>query len=283
MKKTVPALLLALTACVSLPAAAQQKAKEKPAAAAPAGAAENTVATVNGKAIPFSRMDFMIRSQLAQGVPDSEQMRAALRDELIGRELMYQSAVTKGIDKNPNVLTQLDITRQTIVIRNYLEDFIRAHPITEDAIKGEYDRLKSQLGDKEYKARHILLKDEAKAKEVIAKLQAAGKPEDLLKRFEELAKDSEDQASKNNGGALEWTTQAQYAKSFSDAMVKLQKGKFTPQPVKTEYGFHVIMLDDVRDFTPPALDQVKQRISQSLEQQAVAAHVRDLRQKASIK
>lgn len=274
MKHTLSVLTLAVMTAFAAPAMAQ-KAKEK--AAAPAAApAEGVLATVNGKAIPQGRADIMIRNQVAQGQQDGDQLRSAVREELIRREVLTQAAAAKGMDKNAALMHQAELAKQAVLIQAYLQDYMRSHPVTEDTIKAEYEKIKTGLGNKEYKARHILVKTEDKAKEIIGKLQAGEK-------FEDLAKDSEDPGSKDRGGDLGWSAPAQYVKPFSEALVKLEKGKFTPQPVRSDFGYHIIKLEDVRDLKLPSYDEAKPQIAQRLEQQTIAAHVNELRQKAAIK
>jgi peptidyl-prolyl cis-trans isomerase C len=274
MKHTLSVLTLAVMTAFAAPALAQ-KAKEK--AAAPAAApAEGVLATVNGKAIPQGRADVMIRNQVAQGQQDGDQLRNAVREELIRREVLTQAAAAKGMDKNAALMHQAELAKQAVLIQAYLQDYVRSHPVAEDTIKAEYEKIKAGLGNKEYKARHILVKTEEKAKEIIGKLQAGEK-------FEDLAKDSEDPGSKDRGGDLGWSAPAQYVKPFSEALVKLEKGKFTPQPVRSDFGYHIIKLEDVRELKLPSYDEAKPQIAQRLEQQAIAAHVNELRQKATIK
>lgn len=274
MKHTLSVLTLAVMTAFAAPAMAQQKAKEK--AAAPAAPAEGVLATVNGKAIPQGRADIMIRNQVAQGQQDGDQLRNAVREELIRREVLTQAAAAKGLDKNAALMHQAELAKQAVLIQAYLQDYVRSHPVTEDTIKAEYEKIKAGLGNKEYKARHILVKTEDKAKEIIGKLQAGEK-------FEDLAKDSEDPGSKDRGGDLGWSAPAQYVKPFSEALVKLEKGKFTPQPVRSDFGYHIIKLEDVRDLKLPSYDEAKPQIAQRLEQQTIATHVNELRQKAAIK
>ncbi|WP_374337740.1 peptidylprolyl isomerase [Methyloversatilis sp.] len=276
MKHTLSVLTLAVMTAFAAPAMAQQKAKEKAAAPAAAAPAEGVLATVNGKPIPQGRADVMIRNQVAQGQQDGDQLRGAVREELIRREVLTQAAAAKGLDKNAALMNQAELAKQAVLIQAYLQDFMRSHPISEETIKAEYEKIKTGLGNKEYKARHILVKTEDKAKEIIGKLQAGEK-------FEDLAKDSEDPGSKERGGDLGWSAPAQYVKPFSEALTKLEKGKFTPQPVRSDFGYHVIKLEDVRDLKLPSYDEAKPQIAQRLEQQAIAGHVNELRQKATIK
>lgn len=238
-------------------------------------AADAPVATVNGKAIPAVRAEAMLSEQKAQGTPESDQLKTAIKEELIRREVLSQAAIKKGLDKQPNIQAQMDLARQAVLIRAYLQDFVKNNPVTDAEIKAEYDKIKSSMGEKEYKVRHILVESEDEAKAIIAKLQKGEK-------FDELAKQSKDPGSKDRGGDLGWANPAMFVKPFSDAMVKLEKGKFTPTPVKTNFGYHVIMLDDTRPVTPPSLDEVKPQLTQRLQQQKVEKHMAELHDKAKI-
>ncbi|NLF55435.1 MAG: peptidylprolyl isomerase [Thauera phenolivorans] len=246
-----------LAAFLSLPAAAQ------------------SVATVNGVAIPASRADAMIAEQKAQGATDSAQLKDAVREELIRREVLSQEASRKGLDKKGDVQAQMDMARQAILIRAYLQDYVKANPVSDAELKAEYETIKGRLGDKEYKARHLLLETEDEAKAAIAKLKGGTKIEDL-------AKDSRDPGSKERGGDLGWANPNSFVKPFSEAMVALQKGKFTTTPVKSDFGYHVILLEDVRDLKAPAFDEVKPQLQQRLQQQKIEQHMMELRNKAKV-
>lgn len=234
------------------------------------------VATVNGTAIPQSRADLLVTEQKSQGAPDSEQLRAAVKEELIRREVLSQEARKKSLDKSAAVQAQMDMARQAVLIRAYLQDFVKAHPVSDADVKAEYDKIKSQLGDKEYKARHILVEKEEEAKAIIAKL-------DKGEKIEDLAKQSKDPGSKDKGGDLGWANPASFVKPFADALSKLEKGKYTTTPVKTDFGYHVIKLEDTRPLKAPAFDEVKGQLKQRLEQQRVEKHIAELRSKAAVK
>ena len=234
------------------------------------------VATVNGTSIPQARADAMITEQRAQGAPDSEQLRAAVKEELVRREVLSQEARKKGLEKNASVQAQVELARQAVLIRSYLLDYVKSHPVSDADIKAEYDKIKSQVGDKEYKARHILVEKEEDAKAIIAKL-------DKGEKFDDLAKQSKDPGSKEKGGDLGWANPASFVKPFSDAMVKLEKGKYTAAPVKTDFGFHVIKLEDTRALKSPTLEEAKPQLKQRLEQQAVEHQIAELRGKATVK
>jgi peptidyl-prolyl cis-trans isomerase C len=258
---SLPAFVLAQT-----PLPAKAKPAAKPGA----------IATVNGVAVPQARADYLMQQQLQRGGADTEQMRGMVREELVNREVLMQEAQKTGIAKQPEVQTQLDMARQEIIVSAYLREYVRKHPITDAEIQKEYERAKSQHGDKEYKARHILVETEDEARALIAQLKKGGK-------FDELAsKNSKDTGSAQRGGDLDWNVPATYDRQFSDAMVKLEKGKYTEAPVRTRFGFHIIQLDDVRPARFASLAEVKPRIQQMLAQNKVEELVKGLRAKAKI-
>jgi len=263
MKPSLRIAGLILAGVIATPAAAQT-------AAGPAKAV-----TVNGKAIPKARVDFVVKQQAAQGTPDSEQLRKAVLDRLINIETVVQEAERKGLTKSPEFQIQLDLARQEFIFRAFLQDHFKAHPVKDDAARAEYNRIKSQRGEKEYKARHILVEKDAEAKEIIEHLKNGAK-------FEDLAKQSKDVGSKDRGGELDWQPATTYVKPFADALAKLEKGKTTEMPVQSQFGFHVIRLDDVRPIQFPDFDKVKQQIFGALQNQEVDRLVKDLRAKAKV-
>jgi peptidyl-prolyl cis-trans isomerase C len=232
-------------------------------------------AIVNNKPIPKEKVDEFVQVLAAQGRPDTPELRAAVRDELIARELFVQEAEKKGLERNTDVQRQLENARQEILIRAMIRDHLKAHPITDAEIQAEYDRAEKQVGEKEYRPSHILVETEDEAKAIIAQLKKGAK-------FEELAKKSKDPGSAQSGGDLDWNTPGTFVKEFSDAMVKLEKGKYTETPVKSQFGYHVIRLDDVREAKAPPLEQVRPQIQQELERKRVQQLQQDLRAKAKI-
>lgn len=242
--------------------------------ASPAFAAD-PVAKVNGKAIPANRANVLIANQMAQGQTKTPELEAAVKEELVRREILTQEALKKGVDKKSDVQAQLDLARQGVLIGAYLSEYARNVKITDDDLKAEYDKIKSALGEKEYKARHILVEKEGEAKDIIEKLKKGEK-------FDELAKASKDPGSKDRGGELGWANKSSYVPAFSEAMVKLEKGKYTETPVQSNFGWHVIQLDDVRELKAPAFDEVKPQILQRMRQQAVEKHILELRGKAKV-
>ncbi|MEO7031537.1 MAG: peptidylprolyl isomerase [Herbaspirillum sp.] len=244
-------------------------------AAATFPAFAQNLAVVNGKAIPSSRADIMVQQMATQGQADTPQLRSMIKDELINREILMQEANKLGLGNNADVKAQLEMARQSIVIRALVTDFLKKNPVTDAELHAEYDRFKSQAGDKEYHARHILVEKEDEAKAIIAKLKAGAK-------FEDLAKQSKDTGSAAKGGDLDWAAPSSFVKPFSDAMVALKKGEITQTPVKTQFGYHVIQLEDVRAAKIPSFEEVKPQIAESLQQKKLAAYQKELRSKAKI-
>lgn len=245
-------------------------------AAPQASSADNqTIATVNGKAIPKSRADALIAAQAAQGQPDSPELRKMVREELIRREILSQEAIKEGYEKNPKILPQLMLARQSVLINAYIGDYVQKHPVSDEQLKKEYDTIKLGLGDKEYKVRHILVDKEDDAKDIITKL-------DKGEKFEDLAKASKDPGSREHGGELGWAAPSNYVKPFSDAMVKLEKGKYTTAPVKSNFGYHVILLEDTRELKLPSFEEAKPQLAQRMQQQIVDKLITELSKKAKV-
>jgi peptidyl-prolyl cis-trans isomerase C len=265
MQPTLSRLTLALIVALSLPGLAL----------AQAGAASAKVATVNGVAIQKSRVDAVVRAQEAQGQKDTPEIRAAIRDRLITLEIVAQEANRKGLGKTADTVSQIELARTNILAQAFRADYLKNHPVSDDALKAEFEKIKSQMGDKEYKARHILVEKEAEATEIIAKLKKGEK-------FEELAKASKDPGSKDHGGDLDWNQPGGFVKPFSDAMVKLEKGKYTETPVQSQFGWHVIQLDDVRPTKFPDFNEIKPRLEQRTQEAMFEKVVADLRAKAKV-
>jgi peptidyl-prolyl cis-trans isomerase C len=271
-------LTFAAAAAFALSAQAQEASKPpaKPAAKAAAKPATGPVATVNGTAIPRARLEFLMHQQKARGGADNEQTRAAAREDLINRELVAQAALRAGTAKKQEVQVQLDMARQEVLVGAYLSDYMRTHQVSDADVQKEYERALAQTGSTEYRARHILVDNEEEAKKLIAELKKGGKFEELAKRS------SKDEGTRERGGDLDWAVPATFDKAFADAMVKLQKGQITTEPVQSRFGFHVIQLDDTRAVSFPPLAQVKPQIQQRLTRQKVDVLLRDLRAKAKI-
>jgi peptidyl-prolyl cis-trans isomerase C len=239
-------------------------------------AAAQNLAIVNGKPVPKARADALAQQIAKSGRPMTPEMQGQLKDEVIAREIFMQEAQKRGLDATDDYKNQMDLARQTLLIRELFADFQKKDPVTDADIKAEYDKFVAANGGKEYRARHILVEKEDEAKAIIASLKKGGK-------FDEIAKkQSKDPGSGANGGDLDWANAASYVPEFSGAMIKLNKGQTTEVPVKSQFGFHVIRLDDVRDAQLPKLEEVKPQIAQQLQQQKLAKFQEDLRAKAKI-
>jgi len=272
--KTQPprAWIAALAAMVWIGAAAAQDKAAPPGNSATSG----TVATVNGKPIPQSRLDMLVRERVAQGQQDTPELRNFLKQELINREVIQQEALKRGLDKSPEVVMQLDMVRQGVLVAAFLQEYLRKNQPSDTALKGEYERIKSQQGEKEYRARHILVKTEEEAKEALAQLAKGAKFETIA------AEKSIDTGSKGNGGDLNWAPPGRYVKPFADALTKLKKGETTKTPVQTQFGWHVIQLQDERPIKMPTFDEAKNQLVQMMSQQTLQKAVADLRSKSKI-
>jgi peptidyl-prolyl cis-trans isomerase C len=273
-------IALAVLAALSLVGVAQaQPAAPKAAdkAAAPATQTAAAAPSASGKQLyPQAQFDFMLKERLAQGAPDSPELRNAIKEELNTRELLVREAKKANLDKNPDVKQQMDLAGQTVLVRAYVQDWIKKNPIPDAELKKEYDTIKAQMGDKEYKVKHILVEKEDEAKDVIAQLQKGAK-------FDELAKArSKDPGSKDRGGDLDWNAPGGFVKPFSDAMIATPKGKFTATPVQTQFGYHVILVEDVRDAKVPSFDEVKPQLQQRVQAAYLDKYFKELRAKGGV-
>ena len=245
-------------------------------AASPVYAENKPAATVNGIAIPQERLDLRVKTIAAQGQQDTPELRKAIREDLISLEVMAQEATKLGLNKNTEVVQQIELAKQSALVGAFVQDYTKSHPVSEDQVKQEYEKLKIQhANDKEYNVRHILVETEAEAKAIIAKL-------DKKEKFELLAKKSRDPGSAEHGGSLGWATPGSFVAPFTDAMVNLKKGTYTKVPVQSQFGWHVIRLDDVRDMKAPPLEELKQQVQQRLQQQALLKVIADLKAKSKI-
>jgi len=243
--------------------------------ASPWVSAQN-IAIVNGKAVPKARVEMLVKQIEASGRPVDQAMREQLREEVILREIFMQEASRRGIAATPEYREQMELARQTIMIRALFADFQKRNPVTDADIKAEYDKFVAANAGKEYRARHILVDTEAEAKSVIAAIKGGAKFEDIAR------KQSKDPGSGANGGDLDWAMAASYVTEFSEAMVKLDKGQMTDAPVRSQFGWHVIRVDDIRQAQLPALDDIKEQIQQQMAQQRMTEFQMQLREKAKI-
>lgn len=277
--KTSRLALLLVSSLLTLSACNAQEPAQEPAKEPAKEAAKPTakaVVTVNGSAIPQERIDFFVKQATSRGQPDTPELRKEATNELISRELMAQEANKKGLDKDPEVTAQAELAKQSILVGAFIQDYLKANPITDEAIKAEYEKLKAQIGDKEYKVRHILVTKEEEAKVIIAQLKKGAK-------FDKLASEkSIDTGSKDKGGDLNWITPSTVVKPFGDALLKLKKGQYTQEPVESQYGWHVIKFEEERPVKAPALDAIKPQLAQRLQQEQIQKSITELRAKAKI-
>jgi peptidyl-prolyl cis-trans isomerase C len=282
MQVKMKSLIVALAVAAAAPTAMAQAEKGEKAAKAPkaakaaaAAGAEGKV-SVNGVVIPAAHFAAMNREREQSGQPASPEVNNAIKEELISREVLSQAAKKKGLDKDPTIAAQMDMARQAVLIRAYFDDYVKANPISDASLKANYDQFVAQMGDKEYKARHILVDKEDEAKAIIASLKRG-------ESFEKIAKEkSKDTGSKDNGGDLDWGPAGRYVPEFGNAMKALQKGQTSETPVKSPFGYHIIRLDDSRAMKVPTYDEVKDNFRQRAQQEQVAKLVQDLKAKAKI-
>jgi len=244
------------------------------AAFAPITASAQNIATVNGKAVPKARADLLIGQITKNGQPRTPEMEAQVKDEIVLREIFMQEAEKRGIPASADFKAQMELARQSILIRELFADYSKKNPVTDADAKAEYDKFKAQSAGTEYRARHILVEKEEDAKALIAQIKGGAK-------FEELAtKNSKDPGSAANGGDLDFANPNSYVPEFSKALTALQKGEMTQEPVKSQFGYHIIKLEDTREATFPAFDDVKAQILQRLNQQKLGDFQKDLKAKA---
>ncbi len=242
--------------------------------AAPAFA--QNIAVVNGKPVPSSRVEVLKQQVERSGRPVTPDVLAQIKEELVAREIFMQEAKKRGLDATDDYKNQIELARQTILIRELFADFQKKNPVTDADIQAEYDKFVAANGGKEYRARHILVEKEDEAKALSADIKKGAKFEDLAKKA------SKDPGSGANGGDLDWAAAGSYVPEFSGAMVKLDKGQMTDTPVKSQFGYHIIRVDDVREAQLPKLEEVKPQIAQQLQQQKLSGFQESLRAKAKI-
>ncbi len=242
----------------------------------PAFAEEKSAAMVNGVSIPQARVDLRVKIAGTQGQADTPELRKAIRDDMISLEVLAQEAKKAGMDKDPDVIQQTELASQSVLVGAFVQDYAKKHEISEDQLKQEYDKLKVNLGKSEYNVRHILVDTEDDAKAIIKQLSKKGK-------FDKIAKEkSKDAGSAAQGGSLGWAVPSNFVPPFANALLSLKKGEYTKEPVKSQFGWHIIKLDDVRDLKIPSYEELKPQIQQRMQQQAIQEYIADLRSKAKI-
>jgi peptidyl-prolyl cis-trans isomerase C len=245
------------------------------ALALPLAAQAQNVATVNGKAVPKSRVEaLLIQATKQGGQPRTPELEQQVRDEVVLREMFMQEAEKRGLAQSNEYKTQMELARQSILIRELFAEYTKANPVTDAEILAEYNKFKAQSSGTEYRARHILVEKEDEAKALIAQIKGGAKFEDLAK------KNSKDPGSGANGGDLDFASPGSYVPEFSQAMVKLAKGEMTSEPVKSQFGYHIIKLEETREAKFPPLEEVKPQIQQRLGQMKMAKFRDEIRAKS---
>ena len=232
------------------------------------------IATVNGKTVPKARVDTLLQQAEKAGQKLTPEMQTQARDQVVIREIFGQEAEKRGIAGSADFRAQMELARQSIMIRELFEDFRKKNPVTDDESKVEYDKFKAQSTGTEYRARHILVEKEDEAKALTAQIKGGAKFEDLAKTA------SKDPGSGANGGDLDFAKPESYVPEFGTALTKLKKGEMTDPPVKSQFGWHIIRLEDTREASFPAFDEVKGQLKQRMEQVKLQRFQDELRTKA---
>lgn len=256
---------------------AADPAPAQPVAPSATPDATKPLAVVNGMALPAVYGAFIRQSRAARGAAPESMTDESIRDSLISMELLAQEALRRGLDKGPTLNAAIEFQKKELLAQATIEDFARARPITEETLKAEYEKAKAKAGENEYRPRHILVAGEKEAQALIAKLTTGKKA-----KFEDLAKTSSKDSSAGNGGDLGWVLPANLVPEFANVMVKLKKGEITKEPVKTQFGWHVIKLDDSRKLDFPEFDKLKGRIAGQMQQAQVRKFVQELRATAKV-
>lgn len=248
------------------------------AVALPLAAQAQNIAIVNGKPVPKARADALIKQVQLQAAAQNQQLppdiEQRVRDKVVMDEIFTQEAEKRGLMASAEYKIQMEQARQGVLAKLLTQDFVKKNAVTDADVQGDYDKFKAQSAGTEYRARHILVEKEEEAKALIAQIKGGAS-------FEELAKkNSKDPGSGANGGDLDFAAPGSYVPEFSQAMVKLKKGEMTQEPVKSQFGYHIIRLDDTREAQFPPFDDVKGQLKQRMEQQKLGAFVEEVRNKA---
>lgn len=234
-------------------------------------------AIVNGQSVPSGLVDFIVNEQVKRGQPASDELRDAVRKELVNQELLKQEAVKKGLANSKDVKYQMQLMTQGILANALREDFFKNNKLTETEVNESYKKITETMGGDEYRASHILVENESEAKAIVAKLDKGG-------NFTEIASaQSKDPGSAKNGGDLDWANPKSFVPEFSQAMVALKKGEYTKTPVKSSFGYHVILLTDKRQATPPALADIRPQLEQHVLNEKWGQYLKGLTSQAKIK
>jgi len=270
-------LASAVLAIAVLAACGQTQQPAAPAAADKSVPAPVAVAVVNGTTISRAEFDIYVKG-LLQGKQQelTPEQKNQVLDELISMQLLSAQAEKEALDKDPDTAAQLEILRIRVLADAASQKYLKGQDPTDAQLHAEYDTAIASMDKTEYHARHILVANKDQADQIIKKLKGGAKFEDLAKA------QSLDTGSKANGGDLGWFTTSHMVKPFSDAVKGLKKGEITPQPVQTQYGWHVIQLEDTREAAPPPFDQVKAQLVNAVIRKKLQASVEELKKNAKI-
>lgn len=239
-------------------------------------ASAQNLAIVNGKPVPLARVATLKQQIERSGRQVPAEMEEQIKEEIIAREIFMQEAAKRGLDSSAEFKQQMQLARETILIRELFSDYQKNNPVTDAEIKAEYDKFVAANAGKEYRASHILVESEDRAKAIIGEIKAG-------KKFEDIAKqESKDPGSGAQGGDLGWSSPANYVPEFTEAMIKLGKGEMSDAPVKSQFGWHIIRVNELRDAELPSMDDVKPQIAEQLGQQKMVQFQEDLRAKAKV-
>ncbi|NSL53510.1 peptidylprolyl isomerase [Uliginosibacterium aquaticum] len=263
MTHTLKAAVLAVAATLTLAACGDKTPADK------------VLTKVNGNVISTDTLDWLIKEQVPAGTPVDDSLRLRARDHLVQRAVLLEAARTAKLDQQADIKMRMEYVRDEQLVNAYIKDWLAKNPVTDEKVKAEFDKRIAEAGDTEFKARHILVEKEEDAKALIEKLKKGGK-------FADLAKASKDPGSAATGGDLGWARPGTFVPEFAEALKGLEKGKFTETPVKSQFGYHVILLEDVRKIAPPPIESIKPQLQQSLQQEALAAYIKDLVAKAKV-
>ncbi|HRL21437.1 peptidylprolyl isomerase [Alcaligenes sp. SDU_A2] len=238
-----------------------------------------TVATVNGKAISQKDMDQFVALLVEQGAKDSPELREQVKQEMVNRMAVVQAAEKAGLDKKADVQQEIELARQGILVRALMADYLKKNPVSDADLTKEYNTIKGmEEGKQEYKVRHILVKDEQAAKDLLAQIKSK-----KVNFADAAKKNSIDTGSGQQGGDLGWAPSSTYVPEFAQAVEKLKKGELAAAPVQSQFGWHIIQVDDARPVTFPALNDVKPQLEEMLRQRKLAEYQQKILKDANIK
>ncbi len=236
------------------------------------------IATVNGQGISQAKFDQFVSLLISQGAQDTPQLRDQVKQEMINRLVAVQAAEKAGLQKDPAVQQETELATQSILVRALMAKYLKDHPVTDANLKKEYDTIKAEQADrKEYKLRHILVKDEDAAKALIKSIKAKKISFDAAAK-----KDSIDTGSGKNGGELGWGPTTNYVPEFAKAVESMKKGDTSTEPVKTQFGWHIIQVEDVRPVAFPSFDEAKPQLEEMMRQQALGDYQKGLMKDAKV-